>query len=307
MQENSVVQFIPAKPPKQEKRVGIYARVSTNGSDQLKSLTNQVSGLTKLVAATPQWLLEDIYMDISSSMTGSIRRELNRMLDDCHSRKLDIILTKSISRFGRDTVGLLELLAQLKALGVRVIFEKDNLDTSYAANEVVITAIESLAQAENESRSADIKWGIKKRAEEGTSKLYDRKCYGYKHDADGKLIIDNATAENVRMIFDLYLSGKSVIGIVKELERLEIKSPKGNDKWCKRSVDVMLSNEKYIGNVHLLDKGEHEDHYLSKNNNPAIISKETFQAVQIEKAHRSNVTKDADGNRRKGTKYSSKK
>ncbi len=264
MQENSVVHFIPAKPPKQEKRVGIYARVSTNGSDQLKSLTNQVSGLTKLVAATPQWLLEDIYMDISSSKTGSTRRELNRMLMDCHSHKLDIILTKSISRFGRDTVGLLDLLAQLKALGVRVIFEKEKLDTANKANEVVITAIESLAQAENESRSADIKWGIKKHAENGTSKLYDRKCYGYKHDANGKLSIDKATAENVRMIFDLYLSGMSVIGIVRELERLEIKSPKGNDKWCKRSVDVMLSNEKYIGNVRLLDKGEYEDHYVAE-------------------------------------------
>ncbi len=276
MQENSIIQFIPANPPKQEKRVGIYARVSTNGSDQLKSLTNQVSGLTKLVAATPQWLLEDIYMDISSSKTGSIRRELNRMIDDCHSRKLDIILTKSISRFGRDTVGLLDLLAQLKALGVRVIFEKEKLDTANRANEVVITAIESLAQAENESRSADIKWGIKKRVEEGTSKLYDRKCYGYKHDANGNLVIDKATAENVRMVFNLYLSRKSVIGIVKELERLEIKSPKGNDKWCKRSVDVMLSNEKYIGNVHLLNKGEFEDQYLAKDYSPAILSKETF-------------------------------
>ncbi len=243
-------------------------------------------------------------MDISSSKTGSTRRELNRMLMDCHSHKLDIILTKSISRFGRDTVGLLDLLAQLKALGVRVIFEEEKLDTANKANEVVITAIESLAQAENESRSADIKWGIKKRAEEGTSKLYDRKCYGYKHDANGKLVIDKATAENVRLIFNLYLSGKSVIGIVKELERLEIKSPKGNDKWCKRSVDVMLSNEKYIGDVHLLDKGEYEDHYLSKNNNPAIVSKETFQAVQIEKAFRSNITRGADGNHRKATKYS---
>ena len=159
---------------------------------------------------------------------------------------------------------------------MRVIFQQEDLDTANTSSDLMISVIESIAQAENESRSENIKWGIKHRAMNGTSKLYDRKCYGYKHDAEGKLIIDKATAENVKLIFDLYLNGKSVIGIVTELERLDIKSPTGNDKWCKRTVDVMLSNEKYTGDVRLLENGKYGEYYLFENNNPAIISDATF-------------------------------
>ena len=104
----------------------------------------------------------------------------------------------------------------------------------------------------------------------------------------------------------MYLQGNSVIGIVSELERLGIKSPTGKDKWCKRTIDVMLSNEKYTGNVRLLNDGKHDAHYLAQDNNPMIISKETFQTVQIEKQHRSNIATDENGNRRKSKKYSSK-
>jgi site-specific DNA recombinase len=306
MQENSKIHFIPPIP-KQEKRVGIYCRVSTNSAEQLQSLTAQVSHLTKLTAAMPQWLLADVYIDITTSKTGSSRKEFNRMLDDCRSNKLEIVLTKSISRFGRDTVEILDALYQLKQLGVRVIFEQEELDTANTDSDLMISIIECLAQAENESRSENIKWGIKQRAISGTSKLYDRKCYGYKHDKDGHLIIDEETAKNVKLIFDLYLSGQSVIGIIKELENRNIFSPTGKEKWCKRTIDVMLSNEKYTGDVKILKSGNSEVHYLSSNNNPVIISKEIFEAVQMEKAHRSNVIKDENGSRRKGKKYSSKK
>lgn len=123
MQENSKVHVIPPIP-KREKRVGIYCRVSTNSMDQLQSLTAQVSHLTRLTAVMPQWLLSDVYMDVATSKTGSSRKEFNRMLDDCRSNKLEIVLTKSISRFGRDTVEILDVLHQLKQLGVRVIFER---------------------------------------------------------------------------------------------------------------------------------------------------------------------------------------
>ena len=306
MQENSKIHFIPPIP-KQEKRVGIYCRVSTNSAEQLQSLTAQVSHLTKLTAAMPQWLLADVYIDITTSKTGSSRKEFNRMLDDCRSNKLEIVLTKSISRFGRDTVEILDALHQLKQLGVRVIFEQEELDTANTDSDLMISIIECLAQAENESRSENIKWGIKQRAISGTSKLYDRKCYGYKHDKDGHLIIDEEIAKNVKLIFDLYLSGQSVIGIIKELENRNIFSPTGKEKWCKRTIDVMLSNEKYTGDVKILKSGNSEVHYLSSNNNPVIISKEIFEAVQMEKAHRSNVIKDENGSRRKGKKYSSKK
>ncbi len=245
-------------------------------------------------------------MDIASGKTGSSRKEFSRMLKDCQSHGLDIIITKSISRFGRDTVEILDALNQLKPFGIRVIFEQEELDTANTDSDLMISIIESIAEAENESRSHNIKWGIKKHVANGTSKLYNRKCYGYVNANDGNLIIEAAEAENVKLIFNMYLQGKSVVGIISELERLGIKSPTGKGKWCKRTIDVMLSNEKYAGNVRLLDDGKHDAHYLAKDNNPAIISTETFQTVQIEKRHRSNVTKGEDGNQRKNKKYSSK-
>lgn len=218
MQENSKVHFIPPIP-KREKCVGIYCRVSTNSMEQLQSLTAQVSHLIRLSAAMPQWVLTDVYMDIATSKTGSSRKEFNRLLEDCNSRKIEIVITKNISRFGRDTVEVLDALKQLRTLGVRVIFEQEELDTANTDSDLMISIIESLAQAENESRSENIKWGIKQRVASGTSKLYDRKCYGYKHDKDGKLIIDVQKAENVKLIFDFILEVQSVIGIIKELKK----------------------------------------------------------------------------------------
>ncbi len=307
MPNNPKVHYILANPPKREKRVGIYCRVSTNSMEQLQSLTAQVSHLTRLTAAVPQWLLSDVYMDIATSKTGSSRKEFNRMLADCKSHKLEIVITKDVSRFGRDTVEVLDAFNQLKALGVRVIFEGNSLDTANTDSDLMVAVMESIAQAENESRSENIRWGIKQRAAQGTSKLYDRKCYGYKHNEDGHLVIDEETAKNVKLIYDLYLSGQSVVGIIKELEKRKILSPTGKEKWCKRTIDVMLSNEKYTGNVELLKSGKSEIHYLASGNNPAIISKEIFEAVQKEKGRRSNIVEGKGGKRRKNTKYSSKK
>ncbi len=307
MPKNPKVYYIPANPPKREKRVGIYCRVSTNSKEQLQSLTAQVSHLTRLTATVPQWLLSDVYMDIATSKTGSSRKEFNRMLEDCKSHKLEIVITKDVSRFGRDTIEVLDAFNQLKALGVRVIFEGNSLDTANTDSDLMVAVMESIAQAENESRSENIRMGIKYRAAAGISKLYDRKCYGYKHDEDGHLVIDEEKANNVKLIFDLYLSGQSVVGIIKELEKRKIPSPTGKMKWCKRTIDVMLSNEKYTGDVELLKSGKSEVHYLALGNNPAIISKEVFEAVQIEKTQRSNVVKGEDGVKRKSEKYSSKK
>lgn len=275
--------------------------------EQLQSLTAQVSHLTRLTATVPQWLLSDVYMDIATSKTGSSRKEFNRMLEDCKSHKLGIVITKDVSRFGRDTVEVLDAFNQLKVLGIRVIFEGNSLDTANTSSDLMVAVMESIAQAENESRSENIRWGIKQRAAAGTSKLYDRKCYGFKHDKDGHLVIDEEKAKNVKLIFNLYLSGQSVVGIIKELEKRKILSPTGKTKWCKRTIDVMLSNEKYTGDVELLKSGKSEVHYLASGNNPAIISKEMFEAVQIEKKRRSNIIDGKGGRKRKNTKYSSKK
>ncbi|MCI9614522.1 MAG: recombinase family protein [Dorea sp.] len=307
MPNNPKVHYIPANSAKREKRVGIYCRVSTNSTEQLQSLVAQVSHLTKLTATIPQWLLSDVYMDIATSKTGSSRKEFNRMLADCKSHKLEIVITKDVSRFGRDTVEVLDAFNQLKALNVRVIFEGNSLDTANTDSDLMVAVMESIAQAENESRSENIRWGIKQRAAQGTSKFYDRKCYGFKHDKDGHLVIDEENAKNVKLIFNLYLSGQSVVGIIKELEKRKILSPTGKAKWCKSTIDVMLSNEKYTGDVELLKSGKSEVHYLASGNNPAIISKEMFEAVQIEKKRRSNIIDGKGGRKRKNTKYSSKK
>lgn len=307
MPNNPKVHYIPATPPKREKRVGIYCRVSTNSMEQLQSLIAQVSHLTRLTATVPQWLLSDVYMDIATSKTGSSRKEFNRMLEDCKSHKLEIVITKDVSRFGRDTVEVLDAFNQLKALDVRVIFEGNSLDTANTDSDLMVAVIESIAQAENESRSENIRWGIKQRAAQGTSKLYDRKCYGYKHDENGHLVIDEEKAKNVKLIYDLYLSGQSVVGIINELEKRKILSPKGKENWNKRSIEWILSNEKYTGDVELLKSGKSEVHYLASGSHPAIISKEVFEAVQMEKGRRSNVVKDGYERKRKSEKYSSKK
>ena len=307
MPNNPKVHYIPANPPKREKRVGIYCRVSTNSMEQLQSLTAQVSHLTRLTATVPQWLLSDVYMDIATSKTGSSRKEFNRMLEDCKSHKLEIVITKDVSRFGRDTVEVLDAFNQLKALGIRVIFEGNSLDTANTNSDLMVAVMESIAQAENESRSENIRWGIKQRAAQGTSKLYNRKCYGYKHNEEGHLVIDEEEAKNVKLIYDLYLSGQSVVGIIKELAKRKILSPKGKENWSKRSIEWILINEKYTGNVELLKSSKSEVHYLASGSHPAIISKETFEAVQIEKTRRSNVVRGENGVKRKSEKYSSKK
>ncbi|HEY4601548.1 MAG TPA: recombinase family protein [Cerasibacillus sp.] len=172
MSENRSVHFIPLRPVQREKRVGIYCRVSSNSMEQLNSLTNQVSVLTRLTAATPNWLLVDTYLDIASGKTKSKRKEFRRMLEDCQANNIEIVITKNISRFGRDTVEVLESLNKLREHGVRVIFEQEGLDTDDTDSELMISIIESIAQAENESRSENIKWGYRRHAAQGTSKLY---------------------------------------------------------------------------------------------------------------------------------------
>lgn len=163
--------------------------------------------------------------------------------------------------------------------------------------------MESLAQSESEQRSENIKWGLKQRAAQGTSKLYNRKCYGYDHDENGELIINFQQAKIVKKIFNWYLDGKSVIGIVKELEKENIKSPTGKIKWPKSSVETMLENEKYTGSVKLLDSVNKENYCLLKDNHESIITEEVLNKVKEEKSSRSNIDEE---NNRKSRKYSSK-
>lgn len=243
--------YIPAKNDRLEKKVGIYCRASTNEKEQLFSLAAQISALTRAVANVSQWRLADAFIDIASAKGEIPRREFERLIRECEAHNISVVLTKSISRFGRDTVETLSALNKLKAAGVRIIFEAENLDTDEVDSNLLISVMESFAQAENESRSENIRMGLAMRAANGISGLYKRKLYGYIKNKDGGLVIDDEHSKVVRDIFRWYLDGASVLGIIKKLVEAGIPSPTGKEQWNKRAIEKMLENEKYTGTVTL--------------------------------------------------------
>ena len=177
-------------------------------------------------------------------------------------------MVKNISRLGREAVEVLDAINCLREADVRIVFKQKELDTETIGSSLLISTIEACSQAENESRSANIKWGIKQIAKNGSLGFYRRKCYGYTNDENGDLVINKTEAENVKLIFDLYLSGKSILGIVKELQNRNIKSPTRKDKWPKRSIEEMLINEKYIGIATVNVDGEAGHIYKLNNSHP---------------------------------------
>ena len=235
--------------------VGIYARVSTSYKAQMESLSAQVSGLTRLAAVHRTWFIVDIFIDVASAKTGSTRSEFNRMINECEHGNLDIILTKSLSHFGRDAKEGLEAIRRIRVAGKRIIFEKDKIDTETVKDELLISIIEACDQEENDWRSENIRLGLKYRAEDGTSGLYSRACYGYKKDKNGMLIIDEEEARVVRRIYDWYLEGYSIGGIIDKLEEKKIKTSKGKERWSKRAIESILKREKYTGDVAIADSG----------------------------------------------------
>ena len=236
--------------------VGIYARVSTSHKAQMDSLSTQVSELTRLAAAHRTWFVADVFIDVTSAKTGSTRSEFNRMIHECEKGNLDIVLTKSLSRFGRDAKEGLEAIRKIRAAGKRIIFEKDKIDTETVKDELLISIIKACDQAENDWRSENIRLGLKYRAEDGTSGLYNRACYGYKKDKNGMLIIDEEEARVVKRIYDWYLEGYSIGGIIDKLKEKKIKTSKGKERWSKRAIESMLTREKYTGDVAIADSGE---------------------------------------------------
>lgn len=164
------------------------------------------------------WFVADVFINVASAKTGSSRSEFNRMISECEKGNIDIILTKSLSRFGRDTKDILEAIRRIRAVGKRIIFEKDKIDTESVKDELLISMIEACDQAENDWRSENIRLGLKYRAENGTLGLYNRVCFGYKKDKHGMLIIDEQEADIVRDIFDWYLEGYSISGIINKLK-----------------------------------------------------------------------------------------
>lgn len=288
-------------------RVAAYARVSTDSEDQLESYKAQVAYYTDAISKNPKWRFVEIYAD--EGITGTIdkkRPNFLRMIRDCEKGKIDLILTKSVARFARNTVDSLRYVRKLKAKGIGVYFEEQALDSLKAENEMAIGLYSVMAQAESENISANVRWGIQQRMKSGTFKFrYD--ILGYEKGEDGQPKIKEDEAKIVREIFNLYLSGESFLGIKGYLEKNGFATKKGNSGWSTNLIRKMLTNEKYCGDFLMqktfvdnciskktrVNRGELPK-YLISNNHPAIIERSQFNLVQKEIARRSSIKKKSE-------------
>ena len=301
------VTVIPAKPQRSQQavrrqlRVAAYCRVSTEEEEQQSSYEAQCTYYTDKIMTNPEWTMAGIFADEGITGTSTKKRDdFNRMIRKCRQKKIDLILTKSISRFARNTLDSLKYIRALKELGIGIIFEKENINTLEMDTELIITFMSAFAQSESESISANVRWGKRQAMKEGKTSVNFKKLYGYFLDSEGNPQVDSDKAEVIRSIFNRYLQGASLRMIRQELEAAGIPNPAGSEKWGIDQIRNILSNEKYCGDV-LMQKTFIQDciskkvvkntgqlpMYLIQNNHPAIISREVYQAVQAEKARRS--------------------
>ena len=292
----NIVKLETVAVPPAKKRVAAYARVSGGKDAMLHSLAAQVDFYSGVIQKNTQWEYAGVYADEALTGTKDTRPEFQRLLKDCKDGKIDIILTKSLSRFARNTVTTLKTVRELRELGVDVWFEKENLHSLSLDVEFLISLYASFAQEESLSTSENQKWKIRKNFSEGISTATSMMGYRFEN---GSLVVIPEEAETVRMIFEDYLSGMGINAIVRKLRRLEIPTKHGGI-WRENVVANMLSNEKYKGDM-LLQKTFRSDHitkkkvknegqlpqYYVENSHEAIISPELFDAVQAERKRRS--------------------
>ena len=317
---------IPAKPEavrasKRQLRVAAYCRVSTDDEEQLTSYEAQKNYYTDKIMTNKEWTMAGIFADEGITGTSARKRpEFLRMIRQCKQGKIDVVLTKSISRFARNTVDCLNYVRALKELGIAVIFEKENMNTLEIDSEILITMLGAFAQSESESISANVRWGIRQAMKEGKATIQYKYLYGYRKGDDSKPEIIPDQAEVVRKIYDLFLSGTPVRGIQEYLNANSVPNINGEPKWARSAIDSILTNEKYCGDV-LLQKTYIDDcinkkvkkntgqlpMYLVQNHHEGIISRETFDATQAELARRSAGKSPSKKNAPTGrSRYSSK-
>ena len=323
----SVIPAMPAydrtvRPQMKALRVAAYCRVSTLMEQQESSYEAQVGYYTEKIKSNPNWKLAGIYADDGKSATSTRKRaDFQAMIDDCMAGKIDIVITKSISRFARNTVDSLTHIRKLKEKNIAVYFEKEGINTLEGSGELLITILSSQAQEESRNISENCRWGIVRRFEDGKVIVNHSKFMGYTKDKDGNLIIVPEEAEVVRRIFRLFLEGNSSYRIKQILEADGIRTATGNTVWQATVIDKMLVNEKYMGGDLLqksytvdfltkkkvMNKGIVPQYYVEDDHEP-IIPKELFHRVQEEKARRASIYR-ADTKKKnieiKG-KYSSK-
>lgn len=282
-----------------KKRAAAYARVSLGTDFMLHSLAAQVSYYSEMIQNNPEWEYAGVFADFDETGTKENRPEFQKMLAECRAGRVDIVITKSISRLARNTVTLLETVRELKDLGIDVFFEEQNIHTLSGEGELMLTILASYAQEESRSVSENIKW--RKRSDMQAGRTKPIKMYGF-NSVGGRLVINEEQAQVVRRIFDLYLAGNGHQAITKMLTKEKIPSPAGLEYWNPSAVDRILHNEKMRGNL-LHQRTYVENHitkkqvrnrgelpmYLVEGTHEGIVSNELFEKVQSETARRAEA------------------
>ena len=279
-----------------KRRVAGYARVSTDSEEQSTSYEAQVDYYTNYIKSNPDWAFVDVYTDegISGVMTKN-RDGFNRMVADALAGKIDLIVTKSVSRFARNTVDSLTTVRRLKERGVEVFFQKENIYTLDSKGELLITIMSSLAQEESRSISENVTWGQRKRFADGKVSMPYKQFLGYRKGGDGLPEIVPEEAEIVRSIYRMFMAGKNPTAIARHLTQQKIPTPGGKENWQSATVESILTNEKYKGSALLqkrytvdfltktmkVNEGEVPQYYV-EDSHPAIIRPEEWEAVQTE-------------------------
>lgn len=281
-------------------RVAAYCRVSTEEEEQQHSFETQVAYYTEKIANHSDWVLVGVFADDGiSGVRAKKRDQFLEMIDLCRRKKIDLIITKSISRFARNTLDCIKYVRELKALGVTIQFEKEGINTATMNTEMILTVLGAFAQAESESISQNVTWGKRKGFKQGKFSFAYKNFLGYRKGADGNPEIVPEEAEIICSIYTAYLDGDSLDAIKQRLEASGVLSPTGKTTWSKETIQRILQNEKYMGDV-LLQKtytadflsgtikknnGELAQYYIT-NSHPGIVSKEVFHRVQEEIARR---------------------
>lgn len=300
-------------------RVAAYCRVSTEEEEQQGSFEIQKLYYTEKINSTPEWEVAGIYADDGISGVHTKKRDgFNQMIQDCKKRKIDLILTKSISRFARNTLDSIQYVRMLKQMGIAVVFEKENINTATMNSEMILTVLSAFAQAESESISQNVARGKRMGYKHGKFAFPYGRIIGYRKGADGKPEIIPEQAEVIRLIFNSYLQGDSLQSIKAKLETAGALTARGNTAWSAQSIQRILQNEKYCGDV-LLQKTFTEDvltgvhkkntgqlpQYYIENYHEGIVSKQMFREVQAEIARRNSKSAANQRKRRRG-RYNSK-
>ena len=302
-------------------RVAAYCRVSTDDEEQLTSYEAQQTYYTDKIMGNKDWTMAGIFADEGITGTSARKRpEFLKMIRQCKRKKIDIILTKSISRFARNTVDCLNYIRALRELGIAVIFEKENINTMESDSEILITMLGAFAQAESESISANVRWGKRQAMREGKAIIQYKRLYAYEKGEDGMPQIIPGQADVVRSIYSRYLTGASLRMLKDWLESEQIPNVAGGIEWTISSIRSILTNEKYCGDV-LLQKTYISDcisrkvirntgqlpMYLVENHHDGIVDRKTFDAVQAEMARRNAGKSPSKKNAPTGmTSYASK-